>query len=79
MDYIDGGDLRFHLNECYEFDEYQTKFITACIIIALQESHKNNIIHRDLKPENLIFNSKGYLFLTDFGIARYKSNKDNSD
>jgi serine/threonine protein kinase len=32
--------------------------------------HTNNIIHRDIKPENLIFDSKGYLRLTDLGVAR---------
>ena len=32
--------------------------------------HSNNIIHRGLKPENLIFDSKGYLRLTDLGVAR---------
>ena len=32
--------------------------------------HENSIIHRDLKPENLIFDGKGYLRLTDLGVAR---------
>ena len=30
----------------------------------------NNIIHRDIKPENLVLDSKGYLRITDLGIAR---------
>lgn len=32
--------------------------------------HGHSIIHRDIKPENLVFDLKGYLKLTDFGIAR---------
>lgn len=27
-------------------------------------------MHRDIKPENLVFDSNGYLLLTDFGIAK---------
>jgi serine/threonine protein kinase len=40
------------------------------MIEALEDLHANNIMHRDIKPENLIFSSKFYLKLTDFGIAR---------
>ena len=32
--------------------------------------HGHSIIHRDIKPENLVFDERGYLKLTDFGIAR---------
>jgi serine/threonine protein kinase len=31
------------------------------------------VIHRDIKPENLIFDEKGYLRLTDLGVARVHS------
>ena len=70
MDLSTGGDLRFHLykNKC--FNETQTKFFIACVILALEYLHKNKIIHHDVKPENLILDSKGYVKLTDFGIAR---------
>ena len=27
-------------------------------------------MHRDIKPQNLVIDQKGYLRLTDFGIAR---------
>ena len=37
----------------------------------IQFLHANGILHRDIKPENIIFDSKGYLRITDFGIARY--------
>lgn len=42
----------------------------ACIFLALEYVHDNKIIHRDIKPENLVLDNKGYVHLTDFGIAR---------
>lgn len=44
---------------------------------SLEYIHNKSIIHRDIKPENLVFNEKGYLKVTDFGIARIW-NPDNS-
>lgn len=32
--------------------------------------HNNGILHRDLKPENLVFDKRGYIRLTDMGVAR---------
>lgn len=40
------------------------------MIMGLEYLHKNNIIHRDMKPENLVFDSDGYLRITDLGISR---------
>jgi serine/threonine protein kinase len=37
---------------------------------GLEQIHAKNIVHRDIKPENLIFDSKGFLHITDFGISR---------
>jgi serine/threonine protein kinase len=42
--------------------------------IALDYSHALNVIHRDLKPSNFLLHADGRLMLTDFGIARIKSN-----
>lgn len=47
------------------------------MVSALSYLHDKLIIHRDIKPENLVFDSDGYLKLTDFGIARLWQ-KDNS-
>ena len=70
MDYMPGGDLRFQIGQHERFPEHIVKFFVSCIILSLQYMHDNNVIHRDLKPENLIFDSKGYLRLTDLGVAR---------
>jgi len=51
----------------------------ACIILALEYIHNNGIIHRDVKPENIIFNSEGYVHLTDFGIARVWNPNNSAD
>jgi serine/threonine protein kinase len=39
----------------------------------------NNIIHRDLKPENLVLDDKGYVRLTDLGIARVWKAENSAD
>ena len=69
MDYLSGGDLRYHICRRNFFTEKETKFIAACITLSLNYIHEKNVIHRDLKPENLVFGADGYLHLTDFGIA----------
>lgn len=38
--------------------------------MGLEYLHNNNIIHRDIKPENLVIDERGYIRITDMGIAR---------
>ena len=71
MDFLAGGDLRYHINKRKKFTEEQTKFFIACLLQAFDYFHKRNIIHRDIKPENIVLDDQGYLRVTDFGIARY--------
>ena len=70
MDLMSGGDFRFHHSKIRKFSHNKTKFFIACLIQALEATHEQGIIHRDIKPENLVFDSRGYMRLTDFGIAR---------
>ena len=79
MDLLTGGDLRFHLNANLTFSEKEIKFFISCIILSLEYIHENNIIHRDIKPENLVSDDKGYIRLTDFGIAKVKKEQNSSD
>lgn len=52
------------------FSEIQIRFFAACIVIALEYIHSMNVLHRDVKPENIVLDQQGYLYLTDFGVAR---------
>eukprot|EP01017_Pseudomicrothorax_dubius_P039002 TRINITY_DN592_c0_g1_i3.p1 TRINITY_DN592_c0_g1~~TRINITY_DN592_c0_g1_i3.p1 ORF type:complete len:444 (-),score=107.91 TRINITY_DN592_c0_g1_i3:97-1428(-) len=70
MDLLTGGDLRFHICKRRRFTEEQTKFVVACILVALEYLHNNGILHRDIKPENIVLDSKGFCRVTDLGIAR---------
>ena len=69
MDYLSGGDLRYHFCKKNFFTEQETKFIAACIVLNLTYLHKNNIIYRNLKPEKLIFDKDGFLHLNDFSVS----------
>ena len=77
MDLLTGGDLRYHLCHKKQFNEDQSRFFSSCILLGLEYIHKNNIIHRDIKPENLVLDEKGYVRITDFGVAK-KNLRDNS-
>ena len=70
MDLFKGGDMRYHIFLNKKFNEMQSKFFIANIILGLEYIHKNKIIHRDIKPENLVLDQNGYLAITDFGIAK---------
>ena len=79
IDYLSGGDLRYHLTHTKNFNENETKFFILNIILSLEYIHNQKIIHRDIKPENLIFESTGYLRITDFGISKKKENNNSND
>ena len=77
-DYFPNGDLRYQLIHNKYYSEQQVKFIVSNILLSLEYIHTNKIIHRDIKPENILIDKKGYLAITDFGIARFKQ-KNNSN
>jgi serum/glucocorticoid-regulated kinase 2 len=76
LDYSPYKDLRYQLRNFSKFKETDIQFIACCILSGLNYIHSQNVIHRDLKPENLLFDEKGYIRITDFGISNYIDNVD---
>eukprot|EP00911_Craspedida_sp_UC1_P002570 UC1_evm1s1906 len=57
MDYVNGGELFFHLSREKVFTEDRARFY-------------HGIIYRDLKLENLLLDGKGHIKITDFGLCK---------
>jgi serine/threonine protein kinase len=54
MEYVNGGELFFHLSREKRFSEARTKFYGAEIISALGYLHHHNIVYRDIKVRLVI-------------------------
>jgi tetratricopeptide (TPR) repeat protein len=40
---------------------------------ALEHAHQMGVVHRDIKPANLLMDSRGNLWVTDFGLAQFQT------
>lgn len=77
VDYINGGDLFFHIKRKGNMSEKEARFYGAQIILALEYLHSRRVIYRDLKPENILLDADGYIKLADFGICKITENERN--
>ena len=70
LEYVNGGELFFHLSKDKRFSEDRTRFYIAEISLAMTYLHKEGIIYRDLKLENLMLDKDGHIKITDFGLCK---------
>ncbi|XP_061672306.1 serine/threonine-protein kinase N2-like [Syngnathoides biaculeatus] len=69
LDFLPGGDLMIHIHN-RAFTPQQTRFYSACVLLALEFLHVHQIIYRDLKLDNLLMDADGFIKMTDFGLCK---------
>jgi len=70
LDYINGGELFYHLKKEGRFPENRVRFYAAEIVCAMAHLHSLQIVYRDLKPENILIDMEGHICITDFGLSK---------
>ncbi len=69
MRYLDAGTLKERL-EAGQLPLKEIDRLFSQLADALDYAHVRGVIHRDIKPSNALLDSRGNLFLADFGIAK---------
>ncbi|KAH9525745.1 hypothetical protein Btru_002243 [Bulinus truncatus] len=71
LDYIPHGDMFTLWTFHGAFPENLVRLYIAEISMVIDYLHNTSVIYRDVKMENILFDPKGHIQLTDFGLAKW--------
>ncbi len=75
MEFLEGQELRRLMQAHIPIKVEHGLEIVAQVAEGLQYAHDRQVIHRDIKPANIMVLNDGLVKITDFGIARMRTNE----
>jgi serine/threonine-protein kinase len=75
MEFLEGEELRSILSSKEPLAVLVALDIAAQVADGLTYAHERQVVHRDIKPANIMVVREGLVKITDFGIARMRTNE----
>jgi serine/threonine-protein kinase len=70
MKYVDGQSVQQLLRSRGRLGVGEAIELLEAAASALDEAHRKGTVHLDIKPANLLLDRRGWLYVTDFGLAQ---------